>query len=745
MNNQQVPKADSKFQKIVRANHKKWKLRLLSKGGQKADSGGSPYKVKPDYKMGKSAPDMIGEKQLNEIIKEEIKRALIEEGFLDDVVSKGKELYQKFTSMFSGDVKPSANLEELVSKYNLDPKSDLSLGRKELQDKFGGFEGYIEFLWKMFDENKSSLSGWSRDKTIDLIKQIAPKYGVEPYIIIGTMMGESGGMPVGIYSQTISSRGNPQAAISANSTAYGMGQIVHSTYESVKNQIGVPHYMIWIPEYGIEATIALISKLIKQRGSLEAAMASYAGSSGGGERKIAAIEKAKEQYGSLAESKKKGKDDRCVRIAKRKYKAWPSAYACVPESSSKALTKDGWKSVNELSLNEQILTFNIEKDVLEFKPILNIHRYKEAQTQVIQSGNNGFIFESTKNHKWVVKLPETISERKNKYERINNMTLIETEDLLQNKNNKLMVVSAPYSEGRNIKKNKIYKYGDNWVKYLLEADEGQRQAWLFSAIVYDGNQQKIERLTENSSLGELEWKYDGKNDKQTFGFKQKDVIHRDAFLLSAFLNQGLVTWKKAKDKEIYSCHYSSNKRYKNAANLKLVSENVTDVWCPQTENNTWVMMQETNGQGIITITGNSGAVVKCRQGKIWKGVSEGTEELDEEWSEKYKKSIDCKHPKGFSQKAHCQGRKKNEETDLEERKLGKPSSETNLGDWFKRKGAPGKKGGWVDCNTCRDGKCKPCGRQDGEKRSEYPRCRPTPSQCKGYKRRGDNLQKEEEQ
>jgi hypothetical protein len=32
--------------------------------------------------------------------------------------------------------------------------------------------------------------------------------------------------------------------------------------------------------------------------------------------------------------------------------------------------------------------------------------------------------------------------------------------------------------------------------------------------------------------------------------------------------------------------------------------------------------------------------------------------MSEKWSEKYKKSIDCKNPKGFSQKAHCQGRKK---------------------------------------------------------------------------------------
>jgi len=32
--------------------------------------------------------------------------------------------------------------------------------------------------------------------------------------------------------------------------------------------------------------------------------------------------------------------------------------------------------------------------------------------------------------------------------------------------------------------------------------------------------------------------------------------------------------------------------------------------------------------------------------------------LEEKWSEKYKKSIDCNNPKGFSQRAHCQGRKK---------------------------------------------------------------------------------------
>ena len=209
----------------------------------------------------------------------------------------------------------------------------------------------------------------------------------------------------------------------------------------------------------------------------------------------------------------------------------------------------------------------------------------------------------------------------------------------------------------------------------------------------------------------------------------------------------------------------------------------------------------------------SGAVVQCRRGKIWKGLNEEEEKgleikirkalrdeggaagmdalvkhtkasekeikdaikdmddvgrhedgdyiladgekvdiLKEDWSDKYKRSIDCDNPKGFSQKAHCAGRKKRNEATLDEKKKkrkkrkkkkagSESSKEGSLRDWFGRKGAPGKKGGWVDCNTCRKDKktgrkkCKPCGRSKGEKRSKYPSCRPTPGAC-GERGRG---------
>ena len=48
--------------------------------------------------------------------------------------------------------------------------------------------------------------------------------------------------------------------------------------------------------------------------------------------------------------------------------------------------------------------------------------------------------------------------------------------------------------------------------------------------------------------------------------------------------------------------------------------------------------------------------------------------LIEKWSEKYKRSINCSSPKGFSQRAHCAGRKKNEsiyEADVAPKKVGR--------------------------------------------------------------------------
>jgi len=66
--------------------------------------------------------------------------------------------------------------------------------------------------------------------------------------------------------------------------------------------------------------------------------------------------------------------------------------------------------------------------------------------------------------------------------------------------------------------------------------------------------------------------------------------------------------------------------------------------------------------------------------KFINSMKKKTKKKNEGWSNKYKKSIDCNNPKGFSQKAHCAGRKKQESKmslKLEEL-VGKPITEAQF-------------------------------------------------------------------
>jgi hypothetical protein len=56
------------------------------------------------------------------------------------------------------------------------------------------------------------------------------------------------------------------------------------------------------------------------------------------------------------------------------------------------------------------------------------------------------------------------------------------------------------------------------------------------------------------------------------------------------------------------------------------------------------------------------AVIMRLWGKMNPELFQRASILAEAWTAKYKNSINCSNPKGFSQKAHCQGRKKKNES-----------------------------------------------------------------------------------
>ena len=65
--------------------------------------------------------------------------------------------------------------------------------------------------------------------------------------------------------------------------------------------------------------------------------------------------------------------------------------------------------------------------------------------------------------------------------------------------------------------------------------------------------------------------------------------------------------------------------------------------------------------------------------------------VSEKWSAKYKRSINCARPRGFSQRAHCAGREKTDEEQLDELSFhGSPCTRDCSGhragyEWYKRK------------------------------------------------------------
>jgi hypothetical protein len=95
--------------------------------------------------------------------------------------------------------------------------------------------------------------------------------------------------------------------------------------------------------------------------------------------------------------------------------------------------------------------------------------------------------------------------------------------------------------------------------------------------------------------------------------------------------------------------------------FKCASRRTCDAWVtggplvdkPVDENQGWAATYETNAQNFV---GGMKAGYQARENQPV--AEQDSDYIEEKWSAKYKSSINCADPKGFSQKAHCAGRKK---------------------------------------------------------------------------------------
>jgi len=85
------------------------------------------------------------------------------------------------------------------------------------------------------------------------------------------------------------------------------------------------------------------------------------------------------------------------------------------------------------------------------------------------------------------------------------------------------------------------------------------------------------------------------------GFSQKNEDHFWSAILAAYLNGYHVSYSDKSVGDMRSATIIRNKKHHSTQNVVFTTVENESVWCPETENNTWVMVQN----GWITITGNS--------------------------------------------------------------------------------------------------------------------------------------------
>ena len=296
---------------------------------------------------------------------------------------------------------------------------------------------------------------------------------------------------------------------------------------------------------------------------------------------------------------------RCLADAKKRFQVCP----CVPVDCSYALSEVGWKSYSELKIGDRIISYNKEKNQLEWDIIKNIHFYKNADTIRMYKANTCFDFLSTKDHKWIIKNKKRVTnqtkvskykEREYKYEN----QIVTTENITKNMN---LITSARMIDSESISLKDFRKYDWSWVEIILKMSNEQREAWLASAIVYDGHENGYSDLHKRGS----------------YGFSQKNKDHGDAAAICATLLGYNISFRDhKKDNPDITSFTFIDRQIHSSQNILKKDGGTFDVWCPETNNGTWLMKQ----RRMITITGNSAycnafaAKTYKKKGGTWKTV-----------------------------------------------------------------------------------------------------------------------------
>jgi DNA polymerase I-like protein with 3'-5' exonuclease and polymerase domains len=253
-------------------------------------------------------------------------------------------------------------------------------------------------------------------------------------------------------------------------------------------------------------------------------------------------------------------------------------YACVP-MDTKALTAAGWKTYDELAVGELILTYNAEKGMKEWKPLLEKIKYEDAPVTELYHGKN-FSVRSTPNHRWFVERRVDTGKGGRQYIQ----TVKTTEELSYEDS---IICNAPMCDENTWMDENIHtdltKWDTDWTQQVLAMSSRERRAFLAGFCIADGHQ-------SNSDGGVWRW-------NQNIGPLS------EATLMASYLEWGGYVYTSTRTDTPNPMILARQNKLATVGMQRMKRRELPrqDVWCVHTENESWVMRQG----DVITITGNT--------------------------------------------------------------------------------------------------------------------------------------------
>jgi hypothetical protein len=255
-----------------------------------------------------------------------------------------------------------------------------------------------------------------------------------------------------------------------------------------------------------------------------------------------------------------------------------ATYKCVPEFTQ-ALTRNGWRLRDELTIGEDILAYNPLTGYKEWTPLLDIVRYTSAPV-VRMENKHGFKFDSTAEHRWYVR------QRRDSGSGLYMVDQVRaTQDITPYSN--IITNAAMWPDYTTDSLELPFtKTDDSLVEAVCQMSHAQRIAWLHGFMLADG----CIKRGKNGENRNWTW-------CQNLG-----PIAEAALTASYFTHTGHIfsTINRCHKNPMILCSLST---LGHVTGQRLVRTDMgsQEVWCPVTELGTWVARQGRT----ITITGNS--------------------------------------------------------------------------------------------------------------------------------------------